>query len=140
GNNVIAWRYTSPGQWFGGGIQTRQVRDMSNFANGNMKFSIKIPANVSFKIGIADSYTNENWLNFPANETRYGVVRNGDWAEATIPVADLRGELIALQALTGMFYIASIDGQFPGSSFEFAIDDIVCEGAACTTLADSDGD
>lgn len=140
GNNVIAWRYTSPGQWFGGGIQTRQVRDMSNFANGNMKFSIKIPANVGFKIGIADSYTNENWLNFPANESRYGLVRNGDWSEVTIPVADLRGELIALQALTGMFYIASLDGQIPGSSFEFAIDDIVWEGGGGTAQADSDGD
>ncbi|MES2347322.1 MAG: glycoside hydrolase family 16 protein, partial [Pseudomonadota bacterium] len=52
GSNVIAWNYTTPGQWFGGGIQSRQVHDMSNFRNGTVQFKIKIPANVAFKIGV----------------------------------------------------------------------------------------
>ncbi|HEX5792283.1 MAG TPA: di-heme oxidoredictase family protein, partial [Rheinheimera sp.] len=140
GNNVIAWHYVAPNQWFGGGIQSRQLRDLSNFANGTMTFRIKIPADISFKIGIADNYTNENWLTFPAHETKYGLVRSGDWAQATIPVADLRGSLIALQALSGMFYIASVDGQLPGYSFQFAIDDIVWHGGGSSGGADSDGD
>lgn len=138
GDNVIAWNYTAP-EWFGAGIQAVHARDMSNFENGEFKFKIKIPANVSFKVGFADTYTNENWLTFPANQTTYGLVRNGEWAEATIPVADLRGSLIALQSMAGMFYIASVDGQIPTSNFEFAIDDIRWEGGGAGPV-DSDGD
>jgi len=138
GSNVIAWNYTAP-QWFGGNIASRQARDMSSFVNGNVKFRIKIPANVGFKIGIADTYTNQNWINFPANTTTYGLVRNGDWAQATIPVSVLRGSLVALQSLSSMFNIASIDPQ-PSSNFQMAIDDIVWEcgtGAACQPTASS---
>ena len=141
GNNVIAWQYVAPNQWFGGGVHARQLRDMSNFADGTVSFRIKIPADVSFRIGIADDYTNQNWITFPANESKYGLVRNGDWGQVTIPVADLRGSLIALQALSGMFYIASVDGQLPGYSFQFAIDDIVWHGGGNSNQqADTDGD
>ncbi len=132
GSNVIAWKYTAP-QWFGGGISSRQAHDMSNFINGNLKFRIKIPANVGFKIGISDTYTNENYVNFPANTTTYGLVRNGGWAQATVPVSALRGSLVALQSMSALFNIASIDPQ-PTANFEMAIDDIVWEcgtGVAC---------
>lgn len=132
GNNVIAWKYTAP-QWFGGGIASRQINDMSNFVDGNLKFRIKIPANVGFKIGVRDNYTNENWVNFPAGQTTYGLVRNGEWAQATIPVSVVRGQLIALQAMTTLFSIASLD-PLPTSNFEMAIDDIIWEcgtSAAC---------
>ena len=137
GSNVIAWKYAAP-QWFGGGIASRQARDMSNFVNGNLKFRIKIPANVSFKVGIADTYTNENYVNFPANTTAYGLVRTGDWAQATIPVSAIRG-ITALQSMSALFNIASIDPQ-PTANFEMAIDDIVWEcgtSAACQAVASS---
>lgn len=142
GSNVIAWKYTAP-QWFGGGIASRQINDMSNFINGNLKFRIKIPANVGFKIGVRDNYTNENWVNFPAGQTTYGLVRNGDWAQATVPVSAVRGNLIALQAMTTLFSIASLD-PLPTSNFEMAIDDIVWEcgsSVACqgTTSSSSVG-
>ena len=124
GSNVIAWAYTAPGQWFGGGIQSRDIKDMTNFRNGKMSFRIKIPANVAFKVGIGDTYTNQNWISFPANAPTYGLVRNGDWAQATIPVSDLAGPKIALQSLHDIFMIAS-DSAMPGTAFQFAIDDIV---------------
>jgi beta-glucanase (GH16 family) len=137
GSNVIAWNYTAP-QWFGAGIASRQVRDMSNFGNGTLKFKIKIPANVGFKIGIADTYTNEKWLNFPANTTTYGLVRNGDWAQATIPISDIRG-INALQSMSQLFMIASLDPQ-PTANFPMAIDDIVWDcgtDAACASTGSS---
>ena len=132
GTNSISWKYTAP-QWFGGGIASRQPRDMGNFVDGNVKFRIKIPANVGFKVGFFDTYTNQNWVNFPANTTTYGLVRNGEWAQATIPVSVARGSLVALQSMSALFNIASIDPQ-PTSNFEMAIDDIVWEcgtSAAC---------
>lgn len=136
GSNVIAWNYTTPGQWFGGGIQARQARDLSNYrANGTVKFRIKIPANVGFRIGVGDTYTNQNWVNFPANTTAYGLTRNGQWAQASIPVSTLLGPLVAAQSLSDIFMISSIDGSLPGSAFQFAIDDIVWEsgGGGTTT-------
>jgi beta-glucanase (GH16 family) len=132
GSNVIAWAYTAPGQWFGGGIQSRDVKDMSNFrSKGTMSFRIKIPANVAFKVGIGDTYTNQNWISFPANTTTYGLVRNGDWAQATIPVSTLAGSLIALQSLHDIFMIAN-DSPVPSSTFQFAIDDIVWDSGTST--------
>ena len=136
GANVIAWNYTTPGQWFGGGIQARQARDLSNYrSNGTVKFRIKIPANVGFRIGVGDTYTNQNWVNFPANTTAYGLTRNGQWAQAAIPVSALLGNLVAAQSLSDIFMISSIDGSLPASSFQFAIDDIVWEsgGGGTTT-------
>jgi len=134
GSNVIAWNYTTPGQWFGGGIQARQVRDLSNYrTNGTVKFRIKIPANVGFRIGVGDTYTNQNWVNFPANTTAYGLVRNGQWAQASIPVSTLLGPLVAAQSLLDVFMVSSIDGSLPASSFQFAIDDIVWESGGGTT-------
>lgn len=139
GSNVLGLRYT-PGQWFGGGIASRQAHDMSKFANGVVKFRIKVPANVAFRIGVADTYTNANWITFPANQTTYGLVRNGNWAQATIPVADLRGPLVALQSMASLFQFVNVDGQLPTAGFDMAIDDIVWEcgtSAACQPTSSS---
>ncbi|MDB5961220.1 MAG: glycoside hydrolase [Massilia sp.] len=133
GSNVIAWNYTAPGQWFGGGVQSRQARDLTNFRNGTMKFRIKIPANVSFNIGIGDTYTNQNWVSFPANTTAYGLVRNGDWAIATVPVSTLIGPAVALQSILDIFMISSNANALPASAFQFAIDDIVWDSGTTTT-------
>jgi hypothetical protein len=134
GSNVIAWNYTAPGQWFGGSVQARQARDMSNFRNGTMKFRIKIPANVAFNIGVGDTYTNQNWVTFPPNTTTYGLVRNGEWALATVPVSALLGTKVAAQSLLDIFMISSDATRLPASAFQFAIDDIVWDtGTAATT-------
>ena len=134
GSNVIAWAYTAPGQWFGGGVQARQARDLTNYRNGTMRFRIKIPANVSFNIGVGDTYTNQNWVNFPANTTTHGLVRNGEWAQASIPVSTLLGAKVAAQSLLDVFMISSDANRLPGSAFQFAIDDIVWDsGGGGTT-------
>lgn len=139
GANVIAWNYTAPGQWFGGGVQARQARDLTNFRNGTMKFRIKIPANVSFNIGVGDTYTNQNWVNFPANTTAYGLVRNGDWATATVPVSTLIGAKVALQSMLDVFMISSDANRLPASAFQFAIDDIVWDSGSGATPPPSTG-
>ena len=128
GSEVIAWELNTPNQWFGGGIVSRQARDMSNFDDGNLKFNIKIPADVPFRIGITDNFTNESYVTFPANETKYGLVRNGEWGEVTIPISELKGELIALQSMQYLFAITSVEGAFPTSKFQLGLDDIYWEG------------
>lgn len=133
GSNVIAWAVTTPGQWWGGGVQSRQARDLTNFRNGTLKFRIKIPANVSFNIGVGDTYTNQNWVSFPANTTAYGLVRNGDWAQGSIPVSTLIGPKVALQSLLDVFMISSDANNLPASTFQFAIDDIWYDSGTSTT-------
>ncbi|MBB3193821.1 glycoside hydrolase family 16 protein [Roseateles terrae] len=132
GSNVIAWSYNTPGQWFGGGIQSRQIRDLTNFRNGTVKFRIKIPADVSFNIGIGDTYTNQSWVNFPANTTAFGLVRNGDWGTATIPVSTLIGPKVALQSVADIFMISSDANRLPNAPFQFAIDDVVWDSGTTT--------
>lgn len=135
GEHVISWDYTAPGQWFGGGILSRQPLNMSNFAEGSLTFRIKIPADVSFKIGITDTYTNEHYIEFPAGETRYGLVRNGEWGRVTIPVEDLRGPLVAIQSLAYPFVFLNGD-EMPSSAFSVALDDILWQGGG-SSAADS---
>lgn len=139
GSNVLAVKYTTANQWFGGGVASRQAHDMSKFANGTLKFRIKIPANVAFKVAINDTYTNSASVTFPANTTTYGLVRNGEWGQATIPIADIRG-INALQSMSQLFSFSSVDGQLPQTTFDFAIDDIVWDcgtSAACQPTATS---
>jgi beta-glucanase (GH16 family) len=123
GENGISWITTGMG-WFGAGIMSVQPVNLFNFGEGNVKFMIKIPANVSFKIGIIDAWGNQNYVDFPANVTTYGLVRNGTWGQASIPVDDIRGELIDLRMLSYEFVILEVNG----ASCEFALDDIYWEG------------
>ncbi len=125
GSEVIAWETLNTNSWFGGGIASSFGRDMSGYVEeGTLKFNIKIPADVSFRIGITDNYTNEKWLEFPAGETTYGLTRNGEWGQVEIPLVDFAG-LIAFQNINYMFAIASLDGAFPSSTFQLGIDNIV---------------
>lgn len=123
GDNVISWVTTGLG-WFGGGIMSVQPVNLFNFGEGNLKFMIKIPANVTFKIGIIDAWGNQNYISFPAGQTTYGLVRNGDWGQASIPVADLRGLYIDLRMLSYEFVIL----EEQGVQCEFALDDIYWAG------------
>ena len=136
GSEVIAWNVQG-GTWFGGGIQARQPLNMSQFGDGNLKFSIKLPRNIDFRVGITDTYGNENWIDFPARTTTYGLARNGQWGQATIPVADLRGTLVALQSLSYAFAIAA---DSPSKSFQLGLDDIYWEGGGAQPDPDTDGD
>lgn len=131
GENGISWITTGAG-WFGAGIMSIQPVNLFNFGYGNVKFMIKIPANVSFKIGVIDAWGNQNYVDFPANQTTYGLVRNGEWGQATIPVDDIRGELIDLRMLSYEFVILEVNG----ASCEFGLDDIYWEGGV-TAVGDN---
>jgi len=128
GENGISWSTAGLG-WFGGGIMSVQPVNLFNFGDGYVKFMIKIPASVSFKIGVIDAWGNQNYVDFPANQTTYGLVRNGDWGQAAIPVDDIRGDLIDLRMLSYEFVILEVNG----ASCEFAIDDIYWEGGITGT-------
>ncbi len=141
GTEVLAWETVNANSWFGGGITASFGRDMSDYVSeGSLKFDIKIPANVSFKIGISDNYTNESYINFPAGENKYGLTRNGEWGQVEIPLADF-ASIIAFQDINYMFTVSSVNGDWPSSTFEFAVDNIYWDdNTSGTNLSNEDFD
>ena len=131
GSNGLSWKTNAKG-WFGAGIMSRQPVNLFNLGNGALKFRIKIPANVTFKIGVIDSWGNQNYVALPANQTKYGLVRNGAWGQASIPISELRGPAIDLRLLSYEFVIL----EESGTACEFALDDIYWEGDLVTGVDD----
>ena len=123
GDNGISWSTAGMG-WFGAGIMSMQPINLFNFAEGHLNFRIKIPANISFQIGIIDSWGNQSYVDFPSNQTIYGLTRDGDWGQASIPVQDIRGQFIDLRMLSYEFVILEVNG----ASCQFALDDIYWSG------------
>lgn len=122
GANGLTWQTNAKG-WFGAGIMSRQPVNLFNLGDGFLKFRIKIPANVSFKIGVIDSWGNQNYVDLPANTTKYGLVRNGQWGQASIPITELRGTAIDLRMLSYEFVILETNG----AACAFGLDDIYWE-------------
>ena len=131
GANVLAWRTNGKG-WFGAGIMSRQPENLFDMGSGFLKFRIKIPANVTFKIGVIDSWGNQFYTQLPAHTTKYGLVRNGEWGQVTIPVSDLRGPAIDLRMLSYEFVIL----EESGTGCEFALDDIYWESSTPVAVDD----
>ena len=135
GENGITWTTTGSG-WFGAGIMSIQPVNLFNFGDGYLKFRIKIPSNVSFQIGIIDAWGNQSYVEFPSGQTRYGLVRDGEWGQASIPIEDIRGDYIDLRMLSYEFVILEVNG----ASCEFALDDIYWEGGGTVDVANENKD
>lgn len=135
GDNAMSWQTTGQG-WFGAGVLSDQPLNVFDFEDGHLNFSINIPANVTFKIGIIDAWGNQQYVEFPAFQTTYGLVRNGQWGQASIPVSDIRGTAIDLRMLNYSFVIL----EEHGAAAEFAIDDIYWDMPITVIDGDLNGD
>jgi hypothetical protein len=133
GENGISWQTTGLG-WFGAGIMSMQPVNLFNFVEGHLKFMITIPANISFQIGIIDAWGNQSYVEFPANQTKYGLVRDSNWGQASIPVSDIRGEFIDLRMLSYEFVILEVNG----AGCEFALDDIYWDGGGTVSIIEGE--
>ncbi len=133
GENGITWQTTGMG-WFGAGIMSIQPLNMFDFGDGHLNFMIHIPPDVTFKIGIIDSWGNQHYVQLPAYQTTYGLVRDGEWGQASIPVSDLRGPAIDLRMLSYAFVILEENG----TPCEFALDDIYWDGGAASGVGNDD--
>ncbi len=133
GDNVLSWQTAGMG-WFGAGIMSIQPLNLFGFGDGHLKFRINIPAHVAFKIGIIDAWGNQQYVDFPAYQTTYGLVRDGSWGQAAIPVSDIRGALIDLRMLSYAFVILEVNG----TACEFALDDIYWDGGTVSGADDGE--
>ncbi len=123
GNGVIGLVSVPELGWYGAGFASLEVLDLSEYVQGKLIFSIKIPADVGFSVAVIDTAGEANWAEFPANETAYGLVRDGDWAQASIPISELIGTNVSLEIMENVFAILNLAGE-PVTEFELGLDDI----------------
>lgn len=126
GNHLLAVRAAS-GNWFGMGVSNNYV-NLNGFSAGSLKFHFKTSYTGQFKIGLNTGH-GETWLNFAANTTKYGLVRDGNWHEVTIPITDFNnpniGNNIDLFSVKGAFMFA---GDPATSTADFYFDNIYFSG------------
>ena len=128
GTEVLSWRTTGLG-WFGAGIMSVQPVNLFDFGDGHLNFRIKIPANVTFEIGVIDAWGNQSYVTFPAFQETYGLQRDGEWGQASIPVSAIRGTAIDLRMMSYSFVILERNG----TPCEFAIDDVYWDSGVVTS-------
>jgi beta-glucanase (GH16 family) len=119
GSNVWAFR-ANAGSWFGLGV-ANDIKNMSNYANGSLKFHMKTTSTAPFKVGIvADGV--EGWVTFNGSND-HGLVRNGQWYQVTIPVSEF-GALDLNQV--GQLFMFS--GDAPAATADFYFDNVYYTG------------
>ena len=84
GNNVLALE-AKANSWFGLGITNRYV-NLSNYDTGALTFQFKSTYQGQFKFGITTAFW-QSWVNFPAGAESYGLIRDGNWHQVSIPMA-----------------------------------------------------
>ena len=85
GSKVWAVR-AAAGNWFGMGIDNKYI-NLTGHTSGALKFHFKTSYNGQFKFGIK-SGDGESWVIIPAGSNLYGIVRDGNWHEVSIPLSE----------------------------------------------------
>jgi beta-glucanase (GH16 family) len=116
GSNVIAVT-AAANNWFGLGF-ANDVRDLSHFASGYVKFQFKTTYQGSFRFSFIAA-TGQVDISFAAGEQKLGVVRDGQWHEVTIPVSSFG--TLDLTQITQAF---TFSGDAPAAAASFYIDNI----------------
>ena len=131
GTHLLAVHANS-GNWFGMGISNNYV-NLNGFSGGSLKFQFKTSYTGQFKVGLNTGH-GETWLNFAAGTTKYGLARDGNWHEITIPIADFNnpaiGDNIDLFSVKGAFMFA---GDPASSAADFYFDNIYFTGGVLDT-------
>ena len=126
GTNIWAV-HANAGNWFGMGVQN-DYRNLSNFANGALRFRYKSTYTGQFKIGVKTGH-GESWINFAANTTAFGLKRDGSWSEVIIPISNFQdpslGRNIDLYTLKNAFMFA---GDPATGAADFYFDDVYYSG------------
>jgi beta-glucanase (GH16 family) len=130
GNKLWALR-ANAGNWFGMGLDNKYM-NLSGHSTGALKFHFKTAYSGQFKIGIK-SGDGESWINFPAGSNAYGLVRDGNWHEMSIPLLDFRdsvtGRFVDFMSVKSAFLFA---GDAPLSNADFFIDNIYVSKTSVT--------
>ncbi|HEY1166472.1 MAG TPA: Ig-like domain-containing protein [Chitinophaga sp.] len=116
GTQVMAFT-AAAGNWFGLGV-SHDVRNLSHFSDGYLKFRFKTSYQGAFRFSVISS-NGQTDINFAAGEQKLGLLRDGQWHEVTIPVSSLTNT--DLTAVTQAF---TFSGDAPATAADFYIDHI----------------
>ncbi|MFP5040651.1 Ig-like domain-containing protein [Parasediminibacterium sp. JCM 36343] len=126
GSNVLAV-HAAANNWFGLGVVNRYV-NIQNFATGSLKFNFKSSYKGQFKVGITSAF-GQTWMNFASGIEKYGLIRDGNWHQVTIPIADFNNSLagmnLDLMSIKGAFMFA---GDPAVGDADFYMDNIYFSG------------
>lgn len=115
-----AWSFVAaPGAWFGGGVYSLVDRNMSNYANGHLRFRMKTTSTHTISIGIASNAAGESWLPLTEGGEQFGLVRDGQWHAVDIPLA--RFANIDFNTIGQLFMFVA---DAPPTTVQFSIDDV----------------
>lgn len=116
GSQLMAYR-ANAGAWYGLGVFTG-YRNMSKFAPGKLKFHMRTTTPSTFKIGINTSF-GDSWIDFVNGGQQYGLVRDGQWHEVSIPFSAFHD--LDLRSVKQMFMLVSDP---PGANVDVFIDNV----------------
>ena len=126
GKNVLAVE-AKANDWFGFGISNRYV-NLSNYDTGSLKFQFKSSYKGQFKFGVTTAFW-QSWVNFAAGVEQYGLIRDGNWHQVSIPLSAFNnpdsGRNIDLMSLHDAFMFA---GDPATGAADFYIDNIYFSG------------
>ncbi|WP_224994424.1 Ig-like domain-containing protein [Cesiribacter sp. SM1] len=133
GNEVLALR-ANGGNWFGLGV-SNQIKNLQNFADGHLNFQFKTTYTGQFKVGVASGH-GESWVDFPAGVEAYGLQRDGQWHQVSIPLSAFNnpgmGMHIDLGSMNQLFMFA---GDAPAATTDFYFDNIYYSGGVAANPA-----
>lgn len=122
GSKVWAVR-AAAGNWFGMGMDNKYI-NLTGHTSGALKFHFKTSYNGQFKFGIK-SGDGESWVIIPAGSNLYGIVRDGNWHEVSIPLSEFlntaAGRYCDYWSVKSAFMFA---GDAPTAIADFYIDNI----------------
>ena len=126
GKSVIAVE-AAASNWFGLGIANRYI-NLSNYDTGSLKFQFKSTYKGQFKFGVTTAFW-QSWINYAAGVEQYGLVRDGNWHQVSIPLSAFNnpdsGRNIDLMSIHDAFLFA---GDPPTGVTDFYIDNIYFSG------------
>ncbi|WP_210488591.1 family 16 glycosylhydrolase [Rufibacter aurantiacus] len=86
GTEVIAVKETGGKGWYGFGIANKPKNLSAFAANGSLRFHMKTTAPGTLKVGIKSGEV-ESWVNIPETGDQFGLVRDGNWHQVSIPLS-----------------------------------------------------
>ncbi len=119
GTEALAFRASSD-NWFGMGTDHSGKNLSAYLANGSLKFHMKTSSAATFKVGVKNG-TTESWIHFTSSGEQYGLVRDGEWHQVSIPLSAFQNPAVDFTNLTSTFMFA---GDAPTANFDFQLDNI----------------
>ncbi len=105
GSDVLAFTSPATNTWFGFGLTSDAGIDLTQFANGYLKFALRTSSTTNFWIGVGGANNTEARIAFNNGSDPGNFVRDGKWHNVTISVSDLTAQGLDLSSCGNVFML-----------------------------------